>query len=209
MSSPAFAAALQSVVLNKTPKPNTASSARSVASPGMPKGDDLMAALVARISARRRRMTNTVFADNKALKSSDDGKEAASDWSDSASAESDDCPTPKRLAAEIVKRIPWSNGRARIDPSSVPSCNLSGVNESDADGGAAHSRSATPMLLDKVLDLSGTDGQDRVNCSNISCSSITSASGAISSIGGLLQPEPYALSDNITSRRGSRGYHIN
>lgn len=60
MSSPAFAAALQSVVLNKTPKPNAPSSARSIASPGMSKGDDLMAALVARISARRRRMTNTV-----------------------------------------------------------------------------------------------------------------------------------------------------
>jgi hypothetical protein len=217
MSSPAFAAALQSVVLNKTPKPATASSARSVASPGMSKGDDLMAALVARISARRRRMTNTVFADNKTQKSSDDGKQATSDWSDSASADSDDCPTPKRLAAEIVKRIPWSNGRARIDPSSAASCNLSGVHESETDGGA-HSRSATPMLLDKVLDLSGTDGQDRVNCSNMSsssiasnmsCSSIASASGAISSIGGLLQPEPYALSDNITSRRGSRGYHIN
>jgi hypothetical protein len=57
MSSPAFAAALQSVVLNKTPKQTPAPPLRSLPSPGMSKGGDLMAALVARISARRRRMT--------------------------------------------------------------------------------------------------------------------------------------------------------
>ncbi len=87
MSSPAFAAALQSVVLNKTPKPSTAPSNRSIASPGMPKGDDLMAALVARISARRRRMTYTEAKDRTAPEASGAGaRQSTSDWSDAASA---------------------------------------------------------------------------------------------------------------------------
>jgi hypothetical protein len=216
MSSPAFATALQSVVLNKTPKPNPAS-ARSAASPSMSKGDDLMAALVARISARRRRMTNTVVVDDAASKAHD-GLHAASDWSDASPADSDGefsrCPSPKRLAAQIVKSIPWSNGRTRVDPLSAPSSSLSGVNESDVDGGVdcngRHSRSATPMLFEKALDLSGMDGLDRVNCSGISVSSSSSsASSKTLCIGSLLQPEPFALNDNITSRRGSRGYHVN
>ena len=124
------------------------------------------------------------------------------------SAESDSSPSPKRVAAEIMKSIPWSNGRLRIDPLSAPACDLSGVREGDADGNAAHSRSATPMLTDKALDFSGMDSQDKGNSSIMSTSSSTSA-GAISCIGGLRQPEPFALSDNITSRRGSRGYHVN
>jgi hypothetical protein len=107
-----------------------------------------------------------------------------------------------------MKSIPWSNGRLRIDPLCAPACDLSGVREGDADGNAAHSRSATPMLMDKALDFSGTDAQDKANSSIMSASSTASASGAISCIGGFLQPEPYALSDNITSRRGSRGHHI-
>ncbi len=172
-----------------------------------------MAALVARISARRRRMTNTVTADPEHTAASGaDHPGATSDWSDAASEDSDgefNCPSPKRLAAEIVKKIPWSNGRARIDPFSEVGCNLSGVHESDADGGAAHSRSETPMMCEKALDWSGMDGVDRSNCSGLSVGSSASNPGKMSLLGALLQPNPLALSDNITSRRGSRGNHSN
>ncbi len=179
-----------------------------------------MAALVARISARRRRLTSTVAVDSAAMgREGVDDAPGALDWSDSASAASSDgecagCPSPKRFAAEIVKRIPWSNGRTRVDPSAAPSGNLSGVSELDADGGAdgngLHSRSETPMLCDRVLDLSGIDAPDKANCSSISVSSsISGGGGKFSSIGSLMQPEPFALSDFITSRRGSRGHNLN
>jgi hypothetical protein len=220
MSSPAFAAALQSVVLNKTPKPNAASScARSNASPGLCKGDDLMSALVARISARRRRWTNTVDANNLVKDETwrGEAQHVPSDWSNPTSSESEGdfpgCPSPKRFAANIVKSIPWSNGRARINPLAQPESLLSGVGEDDAndagDRNKLRSRCVTPRLFDQAADISSGDGSDKANCSNSSICSIISAGGNSSCISSLLQPEPLVLSDNITSRRGSRGNHVN
>ncbi len=135
---------------------------------------------------------------------------ATSDWSDAvSSAESDGefsrQPSPKRLAAEIVKGIPWSNGRARINPfCSASGCSLSGVIEADADGTAVRSRSETPLLGDQAVDLSGIDCLEQGN------RSASSVGGIVSCVAGLLQPESLVvLSDNITSRRGSRGCHLN
>jgi len=176
-----------------------------------------MAALVARISARRRRLTSTGAVASAAM-----GRQgaAAADWSDAASdATSSDseagCPSPKRFAAEIVKRIPWSNGRTRVDPApAAGGGNGSGLGESEGDAGAdgsgAHSRSETPVLWDRALDLSGVEGGDKANCSGVSVGSSSSAGGGkVSGIGSLLQPEPFVLGDFITSRRGSRGHNLN
>jgi hypothetical protein len=107
--------------------------------------------------------------------------------------------------------MPSSTARVLADQASHHSGYVSGIKEGGADGGAdcngAHSRSATPMLWDKLSGLSGVDGQDKGNSSSMSASSVTSSSSTM--LAGFLQAEPFAMSDNITSRRGSRGCHNN